>query len=124
MLSVTVDEDNLIVILEPETPLSEVDFHTAAEVVDPVIEKHGQLNGLIVCTPSFHGWESFGALISHLRFVKNHHRDIARVAFVTDSFVGDIVRRVASHFVNAEIRSFPYDSHDVARRWVARANGA
>jgi hypothetical protein len=34
---------------------------------------------------SFPGWESFGAFVSHLKFVGDHHRQIERIAAVTNS---------------------------------------
>lgn len=35
--------------------------------------------------PSFPGWGSFGAFVSHLKFVIDHHRHIERIAVVTDN---------------------------------------
>ena len=46
MLSVTIDEDKGIAILEPDGPLSQTDFELAAKIIDPYIEKTGQLHGL------------------------------------------------------------------------------
>lgn len=36
---------------------------------------------------SFPGWESFAALVSHMRFVRDHHRSIGKVAAVSDSII-------------------------------------
>ncbi|MCB1856256.1 MAG: STAS/SEC14 domain-containing protein [Pseudomonadales bacterium] len=118
MLKVSIDEDNRVAILEPEESLSAGDFQAAASEIDPVIEKYGQLSGIIIRTRSFPGWESFAALTSHLRFVKNHHRHVARVALVTDSVAADFAEKIASHFVKAEIRSFSYQDVDKARDWI------
>jgi hypothetical protein len=46
----------------------------------------------MIRTESFPGWESFGALVSHLKFVADHHRQIERIAAVTDSGFLKIVR--------------------------------
>jgi hypothetical protein len=119
MLSVEVDKVNGIAILEPDGPLSKHDFESAAKVIDPYIEETNQLNGLIIHTKSFPGWESFAALSSHLRFVKEHHKKISRVAFSTDSVVGNFAEAVASHFVNAEIKLFSYQELEQAKIWVA-----
>lgn len=118
MLKVTIDEDNLVAILEPEGPLSENDFLSVAKVVDPIIDKYGQLTGIIIHTESFPGWDSFAALSSHLRFVRDHHKKIARVALVTDSMIGNFAEKIAGHFVKAEIRLFPYQEFEKARMWV------
>ncbi|MDI3326873.1 hypothetical protein QKW35_21055 [Pontibacterium granulatum] len=64
MLKVQIDEDHLVVILEPEGPLSETDFQSAAKAIDPLIEQHGQLAGIVIHTKSFPGWDSFAALCS------------------------------------------------------------
>ena len=119
MLSVKIDEVLGIAILEPDGPLSQADFVSAAKIIDPYIEKTGQLHGLVIHTKSFPGWDSFAALASHLRFVKDHHKKISRVAFSTDSVVGNFAESVASHFVNAEIKVFPYQEFEQARNWVA-----
>ena len=119
MLSVTIDEENGIVVLEPEGPLSKNDFESAARIIDPYIEDANQLIGLIIHTKSFPGWDSFAALISHLRFVKEHHKKLLRVALSTDSTVGKFAESVASHFINAEIKHFSYQQMDQARLWVA-----
>jgi hypothetical protein len=39
----------------------------------------------MVCVKSFPGWESLGAMVAHLKFVRDHHRNIGRIAAVTDS---------------------------------------
>ena len=119
MLTVRIDEANGLVILEPDGPLSVNDFESAAKIIDPYIEKIGQLHGLIIYAKSFPGWDSFAALSSHLRFVKEHHKKISRVAFATDSLVGNIAEAIAGHFVNAEIQLFAYQELEQARKWVA-----
>ena len=119
MLSVEIDEVNGIAILEPDGPLSKGDFELAAKIIDPYINKAGRLNGLIIHTKSFPGWDSFAALSSHIRFVKDHHKKISRVAISTDSVVGNFAEAVASHFVNAEIKLFSFQELEEARSWVA-----
>ncbi len=46
MLAVKIDEDALIAVLEPDGPLSGSDFHYAATMIDPLIEKAGQAESL------------------------------------------------------------------------------
>ena len=118
MLAVTIDEENGIAILEPGGQLSKNDFESAANIIDPYIEDSGQLNGLIIHTNKFPGWDSFAALVSHLEFVKEHHKKILRVAFATDSLVGRFAESVAGHFVNAEIKLFSYEELQQAKSWI------
>lgn len=119
MLLVEIDDANGIAILEPDGPLSKNDFVSAAKVIDPYIEEAGQLHGLVIHAKTFPGWNSFAALSSHLKFVKEHHKKISRVAFSTDSMVGNLAEAVASHFVNAEIRLFSYLELEQAKKWAA-----
>jgi hypothetical protein len=119
MLSVQVDSARGIAVLEPDGPLSKEDFERAARAIDPHLEKSGQLNGIVVRIDKFPGWESFAALASHLRFVKNHHEKIARVALVTDSALGKVAPKLGRHFVKAEIRAFKAAEFDAARSWAA-----
>ncbi len=119
MLSVDIDKAKGIVILEPTGSLSKSDFELAAKTVDPYIKETGRLNGLVIHTQLFKGWDSFAALSSHLRFIKEHHKKISRVAFSTDSVVGNLAESVASHFVSAEIKLFTYTELEQAREWAA-----
>ena len=119
MLTVKIDKTNGIALLEPDGPLSKEDFESAVKIIDPFIEKNDHLNGLIIHTKSFPGWDSFAALSSHLKFVKEHQKKISRVAFATDSVVRNFAEAVASHFINAEIKGFSYQELEQAREWAA-----
>ncbi len=118
MLSVEINEVSGLAILEPDGPLTKGDFESAAKVIDPYIENTDQFNGIIIHTESFPGWDSFAALASHLRFVKEHHKKISRVAISTNSVIGNFSEGVASHFVNAEIKLFSYQELEQAIDWV------
>ena len=119
MLSVNIDKEHGIALLEPSGPLSKSDFAAAAKIIDPYIEETGRLKGLIIHTKSFPGWDSFAALASHLSFVQGHHKKISRVAFSTDSIIGNLAEVVGGHFVNAEIKLFSYQDLEQAKSWVA-----
>ena len=107
-----------ILIVTPTDVLEKGDFVTLSQLVDPFIESYGNLTGLMIFSESFPGWNSFGALISHLQFVKNHHKKIARVAAVTDGGFLSIMPSIADHFTQAEIKHFPYDEKDNALEWL------
>ena len=118
MLNVELSKENRIAILTPEGALKKDDFELAGRQIDPLIEASGKLNGLIIHTEKFPGWDSFGALASHLKFVRDHHREIRRIAFVTDSPIGNLAEKMSSHFVVAEIRAFAYGELEQAQEWV------
>jgi len=118
MLKVTLNEDEAIVILQPEGALTEKDFDKAVQIINPFIEQKGKLNGMVIYTESFPGWDSFASLIRHLKFVKNHHEKITRLAFVTDSIIGKLSEKISSHFVAAKIKTFPFDQLKSAKKWI------
>lgn len=118
MIEHSLDASNSILLVRPKSALEAADFVQLAKTVDPHIEKTGGLAGLIVEAPSFPGWESFGALAAHMRFVRDHHKRIRKVAVVTDSALGNVAERLASHFVSAEIRRFKAGELESARQWV------
>jgi len=118
MLQIKFDKDAGIVTVTPSTPLDEKDFALLASEVDPYIEKEGKLNGLIIQVESFPGWEDFAGLISHLKFVREHHTKIEKVAAVSDGRIVSIMPKIVDHFVNAKVKYFPYDSLDEAISWV------
>ena len=109
-------------MFEPDGALTEEDFKSAISIVDPWIEKNGQLKGLIIHSESFPGWESFGAMTAHLRFVNEHHKMINRVALVTDSAIGNLAEIIAAHFTKSDIGLFPYKALNEARSWVIEKN--
>lgn len=110
--------DEGILILTPEGPLEKADFQRLAEEIDPYIEDKGKLHGLMIHAEAFPGWKDFGALVSHLKFVKNHHQKIDKVAAVTDSGFLAIIPRVARHFAHAEVRHFDASKEQTARLWL------
>jgi len=118
MLKVTLHEEDGIVMLEPEGALTEKDFESAATVIDPYIEATGELNGVVIHTRDFPGWDSFAALLSHLKFIRDHHMKVTHVAFVTDSKLGDLAESVGSHFVHAEVKHFHFGEFLQARLWI------
>jgi hypothetical protein len=109
-----------ILLIHPEGPIQAGDFEAVAKVVDPYIEERGRLQGILIEAQSFPGWNTFGALVSHLRFVRDHHRLVKRIAAVSDSAVLSILPQVAKHFVEAEVRHFNAQDRQSALAWLRR----
>lgn len=110
--------DQGILIVTPEGPLQQTDFETLAQLIDPFIESKGELHGLLIYTESFPGWNDFSALLSHMKFAKNHVQHIAKVAAVTDSGFLTIMPSIISHFVHAQVRHFDYSDKQSALTWL------
>ncbi len=118
MLKTILNEKEAIAILQPDGALSSKDFDQAVQIIDPFLEQGGKLNGLIIYTENFPGWDSFTSLIRHLKFIKNHQRKVTHLAFVTDSIIGEFAIKIGSHFVAAEVKTFPYKAFDKAKDWI------
>ncbi|MDD1606380.1 MAG: STAS/SEC14 domain-containing protein [Methylococcaceae bacterium] len=85
MLNYQLNRAEGILIVNPIGPLESTDFEKLIQEVDPYIEEEGELNGLMVYAKSFPGWDNFAAFLSHIKFVKNHHQKIKKIAAVTGS---------------------------------------
>ena len=120
MIEHTLDKANSILYLRPKSALEESDFAALAKTVDPYIEETGSLAGLILEAAGFPGWDSLGAMASHFRFVRDHHKRIRRIGIVTDSPIGTLGEHLASHFVAAEIRHFPSGELETAKQWILK----
>lgn len=107
-----------ILVIRPQGALEAADFQRIAEQVDPYIEAQGKLHGLLIDAESFPGWQDFGALVAHLRFVKDHHRQIEKIAAVSDSKFLAVAPKIASHFVQADIRHFAHSQMAEAIDWL------
>ena len=121
MLRAELLADPGVLVLTPEGSLTAADFARVRALAEPVIAREGRLAGVLVRARAFPGWAGFGAMLSHLRFVRDHHRKIARVAVATDAAVLSVLPAIAKHFVAAEIRRFGYDEKDQALAWLAEA---
>ena len=101
MLNYDLRFDDGILVLEPDGPLEAADFATLAYHVDNYLDRHGVLHG-----------------VAHLRFVRDHHRKIEKIALVSDSSVATAIPRIANHFIRAHIRHFDPVREDEAWAWL------
>ncbi len=124
MIEHTLDTAHAILVMHPRSALEQADFVQLAKTVDAYLAEAGDLAGLIIETPAFPGWESLAAMVAHFRFVRDHHRHIRKIGLVTDSALGDVAERFATHFVAAEIRHFPAGALEAAKQWIAGAPDA
>jgi len=111
-------QDDGVLIVHPKGPLRREDFDQLSSLIDPWIETHHHLNGMVVSIDQFPGWENVGSFIHHFEFINAHHRQIRRVALAVTGVLPEIVSKVASHFVEAEVKQFPYDKTKDAIAWV------
>jgi len=108
-----------VIVVEVSQALRAQDFDSLAFVADAWIEAHGSLQGFVIHAREFPGWENFGSLVRHLRFVRDHHRKVQRIALAADAKLAAIAPKIGEHFIHAEVKSFRYDELDSAIAWAA-----
>lgn len=110
--------NDAILIIRPEGALEAADFQNLAHEIDPYIEASGKLHGVLIDAKSFPGWKDLAALVAHLKFAREHHRKIERVAVVTDSNFLTLAPQIAGHFVQADVRRFAHLEMNAALAWL------
>ena len=118
MITTELLEDKGVLILSPKAALTTNDFRSLARTVDSYILENGKLIGVMIEAPSFPGWDSAGALIEHLKFVRGYHRKIDRIAAVTDSKVLKTAVGIADFAVHPEFRVFGRGERERALTWL------
>jgi len=118
MIEQTINPSKGIVIVQPKAALSAEDFVVLSEAVDGYLASHQKLKGLMIYSDDFLGWENFEGFIGHMRFVRDHHQKIEKVAIVSDAKVAKSLPKLAKHFLKAEIKTFAYSAFDVAEKWL------
>ena len=113
-------QDEGILIIEPTASLRSGDFDLLSNIVDPYVAQHGKLAGLVIRTVSFPGWEDLASLLSHIKFVKDHHAVISKVAIVADEGIVATLPAIADRFVSADVKHFGYDDIETALEWIRR----
>jgi len=122
MLEYKILEPEGILILEPSGALSNEDFTNLSVSVDAYLADHVSVQGVLIHSKAFPRWTNFAGFTAHIRFVRNHHQKIKRLALVTDSPVAFLAETLAKHFIAAEIRHFPYVDYGKALTWLNKSS--
>jgi len=121
MLEYAMKQPEGILVLRPSAPLSKEDFSGPSAAADAYLSEHAKLRGVLIHSKGFPGWGSFGGFTAHMRFVREHHKEVERVAIVTDSHFADMAERLGTHFTSAEVRHFPFSEEAKALAWLEGA---
>lgn len=111
--------ESQVIVVEVKQPLRTQDFDALALTADTWLETHTELAGVVIHVREFPGWENVGSLFRHVRFVRDHHRKVRKVALAADSRLAGLAPHLANHFIHAEVRRFGYDELDDAVAWAA-----
>src|SRR6516225_9629838 len=101
----------------PSEKLTEADFQGLAQRVDPMITKCGQVR-LLIDVSGFNGWESYAAFQTHASFIKNHQRNVERIAVIVGHDWQHWIVDTARMFLHPEARAFDKSGEHEARMWV------
>ncbi len=118
MLDYSLDKTSGILALEPKGPLTVDDFKRLTADVDGYLADHDNLTGILLTVAHIPGWESFAALVEHMRFARDHHKRISRVAVLTDNSLLKIPPQIAMHFAHPEFRVFASGDRAGAIYWL------
>jgi len=121
MLNFSIMPAEGILLLRPGAPLSKEDFASLSTDVDAYLSEHARLHGVMIHAEGFPGWENFGAFTAHMHFVREHRKQVERIAVVTDTPLAGIAEALAKHFTSAEIRHFPFTDDAEALEWLKAA---
>jgi hypothetical protein len=124
MLNCELRHDEGILVLHPEGPLEAADFATLASQVDNYLEGHWKLRGVLIHAKSSPGWQDFGALLAHMRFLKEYLQRIKKVAVVANGVIANIMPNIANHFIHAQVQHFEFDREGAAWDWLRRSGNA
>ena len=72
MLAVDLESITGVVQLRPSGPLTEEDFKKAESSIEKYIDARGPLQGLLIHSKSFPGWDSLSAFIKHMQFLSKN----------------------------------------------------
>ena len=118
MLDYSIMTPEGILVLKPHAPLGKEDFSSLSAAVDSYLSAHAKLHGVLIHSRGFPGWENFGGFAAHMRFVREHHNKVERVAVVTDSQGAGIAELLGKHFTSAKVRHFPFADDLKALDWL------
>lgn len=122
MIDIEINQTDGVATLRPVemVRLTEADFKEVTDRIDGYLKEHDRLQGLVIIADRFPGWDSLKAFASHIKLIKDHHKIISRVAFVSDSPLLTAAPHLVDHFINARVRHFGLSDIDKAKIWVSQ----
>jgi hypothetical protein len=111
-----------VLVVEPRGPLRAADFDRLAAVIDPWIEGHGDLRGLVIHAHAFPGWENLNGFVAHVLFGREHIGRIRRIALAVDGTMATLAPQLAKHFMRAEVKHFDFEHESDALAWVSASS--
>ena len=117
MLNYTLKPEGLL-LMQPQGPLTQQDFARMNLEVNAYLTEHAKLHVVMIEAKDFPGWENWAGFSAHLSFVRDHHKQVERIALVTDSQLVGMAEFLGKHFTGAQIRHFPFGEETRALQWL------
>ncbi|CAM4170235.1 STAS/SEC14 domain-containing protein [Comamonas aquatilis] len=118
MLNYSLMKPEGLLLLQPQGPLTQQDFERMNLDVNAYLAEHAKLHGVMIQAKDFPGWENWAGLSAHLGFVRDHHKQVERIALVTDSQLAGVAEFFGKHFTGAQVRHFPFTDDELALQWL------
>jgi len=122
MIDIHTETDGSLVSVTPSGKITEVDIDALRTAINNAINENDLVPALLFRAKSFPGWESFAAMLSHLKLVHDRQNLVPRVAMVSDGVLLGIAPSITGLFLKAEVRHFSDDDLAHAMEWAK--NGA
>lgn len=118
MLSIDIRVRDNIALISPDGAISTQDIERLAEQVDGYINESDKVPNLVIQTKGIPHWSDLEAMGKHLKFVRNHHNIVRKVALVSDSKLLWLAKSIVGNFTGAKVRQFPEEALDDAVAWA------
>lgn len=122
MLVYQILEDENILVIEPMESLSREDIEALTKEVDLHLLRTGILTGVLIYASKLPGWDSFGSMLSHLRFLRNHRHSFKKLAMVSDSILASVMLKLVNPFISIEVKGFAFNKKDKAMAWLGNSD--
>lgn len=108
--------NNIVKIAVP-VKIQDDDFQKISPVIEPLITQYGKIR-LLADATKFNGWENVAAFERHVKFVRNYHLKVERIAVIAGHLWQHWVISIVRMFVHPEIKIFDKGEEVDAERWV------
>lgn len=112
------DDQNGILLIDVKKPFTENDFINIETLIDPYVQNHGELKGIIINAKKFPYWRSAQNRAEYIDFVRQNHGKFKKAALVMDGFFAKIVAALAKGRVHPEVKVFKYNQISKAQDWM------
>jgi hypothetical protein len=119
MIGFDIQDNGHIIRAVPHGKITETDIaDRIGPQVDELLRRKGRLNGVLVDARDFEGWADFAAFAAHVKFIRDHHEMVDRIAIVNSGENRDFLTRLFDMVPDISFRFFSEKEENKARRWL------